>query len=229
MAAGRLYKVNELVQVESIDAGFEGAWFDAAIHKIVNVALPDSGTEAEPRIMYDVKYTRFASAGKPIVESVCEARIRPVPPELVEYEVAVGDHVDAFWRDGWWQGVILKIDEESTVPGENTSKAHVSKGMTVKKYFVGFPQHAHQELCLRKDDLRPVLQLRQVRPDTSPLSPLALRLADLYMPSMNYALRRRKGRGTTRFRRDLLEQTQVSVEMRHPMQQPMQPQQTSSG
>ena len=39
MAGGRLYKVNELVQVESVDAGFEGSWFEATVRKMVNVAL----------------------------------------------------------------------------------------------------------------------------------------------------------------------------------------------
>ena len=115
--------------------------------------------------MYDVKYTRFVSAaGKPIVESVCEARIRPVPPELVGYEVAIGDYVDAFWRDGWWEGVVLKIETETTAPGDEASKAHVSKGTSEQKYLVSFPTHAHQELWVGKDDLRPRLQLRQVGP-----------------------------------------------------------------
>eukprot|EP01044_Picomonas_judraskeda_P033020 COSAG03_NODE_13036_length_519_cov_129.876190_1_plen_124_part_10 len=123
--AGRLYKVNELVQVESVDAGFEGAWFEAVVHKIVSIAPPDDATGAEPRIVYDVKYTRFVSAvGAPIIESVCEARLRPAPPELVGYEPALADHVEAYWRDGWWEGVVLKIEEETSAPGEDTSKAH---------------------------------------------------------------------------------------------------------
>ncbi len=62
--AGRLYKVNELVQVESVDAGFEGSWFEAVVQKIVSVApgqpAADGGTgEAGPRILYDVKYARL--------------------------------------------------------------------------------------------------------------------------------------------------------------------------
>lgn len=86
-----------------------------------------------------------------------------MPPELVDYEVAVGDFVDACWRDGWWEGVVLKIEEETTAPGEDTSKAHVSKGTTEQKCLVEFPGHAHQELWLAKPDLRPALQLRHVR------------------------------------------------------------------
>ncbi len=104
----------------------------------------------------------MSAAGKPIVEAVCEARLRPVPPELVDYQVAVGDFVDAFWRDGWWGGVVLKIEEATTAAGEDTSKAHVSKGTTEQKCLVGFPGHAHQELWLTERELRPALQLRQV-------------------------------------------------------------------
>jgi hypothetical protein len=170
MAGGRLYKVNELVQVESVDAGFEGSWFEAVVHKMVSVAPADASAGAtEPRIMYEVKYTRFVSAaGKPIVEAVCEARMRPVPPELVGYEVALGDYVDAFWREGWWPGVVDKMEEETTAPGEDTSKAHVSKGTAELKCLVRFPDHASQEIWLDKDDLRPLLQLRQVSLHTVP-------------------------------------------------------------
>ena len=63
--AGRLYKVKELVQVESVDAGFEGSWFEAVVEKIVSVAPARAGGEddggkagAEPRILYDVRCER---------------------------------------------------------------------------------------------------------------------------------------------------------------------------
>ena len=149
---GRLYKVNELVQVESVDAGFEAAHFEAVVQKMLSVAPAAEGAgaaavAAEPSIMYDVKYARFVSAaGKPIVEAACEARIRPVPPELTGYEPSLGDYVEAFWRDGWWEGTVVKLDADGG-DGEN-------------KCLVRFPEHSSQEIWLSSDDLRPRLELR---------------------------------------------------------------------
>ena len=158
MAPRRLFKVHELVHVESTDAGFEGCWCEAIVQRIVNVApAPESdgaqagaaagaaAPEQEPRILYDVKYTQFVSdAGKPIVEAVCEARVRPVPPELVGYEASVGDFVDAFWRDGWWEGVVAELKEGAP------------------DALVRFPSHSGQEVLLPRDDLRPILRMQSV-------------------------------------------------------------------
>jgi hypothetical protein len=48
--------------------------------------------------LYEVRYTRFRGMrGKPILEVVCEARLRPEPPEVLGYRPAVGDFVDAYW------------------------------------------------------------------------------------------------------------------------------------
>ena len=183
---GRLYKVNELVQVESVDAGFEGAHFEAVVQKMLSVAPPAAAAAgadsegaaaaaaaaSEPRIMYDVKYTRFVSAaGTPIVEAVCEARIRPVPPELTGYAPSLGDFVDAFWREGWWVGTIVKlVSTHAILQLLLVSRTAVTDCLWLQesegddgedKCLVRFPEHSAQEIWLTADDLRPLLQLRE--------------------------------------------------------------------
>ena len=142
MSAPFVYKVGELVQVESVDEGFEGCWCEAIIQRMVSIA--PAAAAKEPRVMYEAKYTRFVSGtGKPILETVCEARIRRVPPELEGFVAKEGDFVDAFWRDGWWEGIVV---ERAIATGGGG------------KCSVRFPRNNQQKMWLDQDDLRPQLK-----------------------------------------------------------------------
>jgi hypothetical protein len=142
--AERLFKAGELVQVESIDEGFEGCWCEAVNQRIVSIAPP--ATAHEPRAMYEVKYTRFVSgSGKPILETVCESRIRPVPPEMDGFTAQTGEFVDVYWRDGWWEGIILET--------------HGGDGEGDVQCLVRFPKNDQQEMWVGATDCRPQLKL----------------------------------------------------------------------
>ena len=40
--------------------------------------------------------------------------IRPAPPkEQVDLDLEVGTAVDAWWSDGWWEGVVTGLDNSS--------------------------------------------------------------------------------------------------------------------
>jgi hypothetical protein len=111
------FHAGDLVEVESIDSGFEGCWCEAVVQRTVNVtggggAVPRGGdaaansnqsnSAAGAQILYEVKYTRFVSgAGKPIVEVVCETRTRTPPVDVNAPSFTTGEFVEGFWRDGW--------------------------------------------------------------------------------------------------------------------------------
>ena len=101
--------MGDLVEVESCDDGFEGCFCEATVNKqLRSKALPD-GRQLR---MYEVRYSRLVGArGKPILEAVCEHRVRLEPPEVLGYAPKLHDFVDAYWWDGWWQGYVTHVDE----------------------------------------------------------------------------------------------------------------------
>lgn len=41
--------------------------------------------------------------------------IRPTPPDNREdLSLGIGAAVDAWWSDGWWEGVVIGVDSSST-------------------------------------------------------------------------------------------------------------------
>lgn len=101
-----------------------------------------------------MRYTRIAGArGKPILEAVCEHRVRPEPPEVLGYVPRVGDFVDAFWWDGWWQGYVTYINEGK--PGTNEGAiAHVrfpcAKGQMLRLQVKNVRQHVRYDEAERQ-------------------------------------------------------------------------------
>lgn len=94
----------------------------------VSLAIPPSTRLIQSflaRSRYEVRYTRLTGArGKPILEAVCENRVRPEPPEVLGYIPKLHDFVDAFWWDGWWHGYVTYINEGKPGTNEGTV-AHV--------------------------------------------------------------------------------------------------------
>ncbi|XP_065871782.1 DUF724 domain-containing protein 2-like isoform X2 [Euphorbia lathyris] len=98
---------NELkVEVSSDEEGFKGAWYLAKI--IVN-----SNSAPKRKNLVWVQYEDLLSdtdPNNPLIECVDSSLIRPrPPPPLPDQTYEPHDVVDAFHRDGWWKGVVTKI------------------------------------------------------------------------------------------------------------------------
>lgn len=115
-----------LVEVTSDEDGYQGAWFAATIlEKLSNDE-------------YMVKYQSLTNDdGTELFKEKANIKhIRPYPPETVVTDYySLLQEVDALYNDGWWVGVISKVQQG-------------------KKYFIYF-RGTNEEMEFQHSDLRP--------------------------------------------------------------------------
>ncbi|CAI0626160.1 unnamed protein product [Linum tenue] len=92
------------IEVKSDDAGFEGSWF-------AGIIIDLEGTNK-----YLVQYLNLLNEEQTasLREVVSAGNVRPYPPETQSgncYKFL--DKVDAWYNEGWWEGVVLRVDERS--------------------------------------------------------------------------------------------------------------------
>ncbi|KAL9234904.1 hypothetical protein vseg_009719 [Gypsophila vaccaria] len=94
------FEKGERVEVSIEEEGFRGAWFTARIKS-------KSGNKVS------VQYEQLLSSTgrEALVETVDLIQIRPIPPieHLHDRVFKLDDDVDAFYNDGWWEGVVTHI------------------------------------------------------------------------------------------------------------------------
>lgn len=99
------FPVGTPVEVNTDDEGLENVYFSAT------VTLPPSN-ETKPSKNLFVEYKDLLSSedgSDPLRESVKLAFLRPAPPpEDNRGGFEPGDVVDAFYKDGWWIGVVAR-------------------------------------------------------------------------------------------------------------------------
>lgn len=114
------------VEVCTDEDGFQGAWFAANIVKVME----------KDKFFIRYKTIKTDDNKELLTEEVDAEHIRPRPPKVVAAEsFSLTEEVDAFYNDGWWEGVIRKV-----LPGRR-----------YKVYFKG----TDDELMFQHSDLRP--------------------------------------------------------------------------
>ncbi|TQD85855.1 hypothetical protein C1H46_028555 [Malus baccata] len=114
------------VEVCTDEDGFQGAWFAANIVKVME----------KDKFFIRYKTIKTDDNKELLTEEVDAKHIRPRPPKVVAAEsFSLTEEVDAFYNDGWWEGVIRKV-----LPGRR-----------YKVYFKG----TDDELMFQHSDLRP--------------------------------------------------------------------------
>ncbi|CAA7028013.1 unnamed protein product [Microthlaspi erraticum] len=98
------------VEVSYGKDGFKGAWYSAI--------LEETPTKSGPDNLLRVRYTTLLKENTwtPLTQSVDKSFVRPVPPKDLNDVVAVfeeGSAVDAYYKNGWWRGLVLKRKEEA--------------------------------------------------------------------------------------------------------------------
>ncbi|CAK8572551.1 unnamed protein product [Lathyrus sativus] len=99
-----MFKPGTLVEVCSDEDGLKGVWFSATL------------VEAKAGWKFVVEYESLLDDdySKLLREEISLFQIRPRPPKTDDVEqFKFFDEVDAYYRDGWWVGVVSKVLEDS--------------------------------------------------------------------------------------------------------------------
>ncbi|KAK8480664.1 hypothetical protein V6N11_029323 [Hibiscus sabdariffa] len=91
------------IEISSNDPGFRGSWYTGVIIK--------RAPSKKPANKFVVEYTHLFEddAGtKPLRETIDAVDLRPPAPREKLRKFKFSEEVDAFYNDGWWEGVITK-------------------------------------------------------------------------------------------------------------------------
>ncbi|CAK8572550.1 unnamed protein product [Lathyrus sativus] len=96
-AAITIFRPGTLVEISNDVEGYYGSWFTG---KIVCCLHHHKFVVEYDKIMVDEEGTMG------VQETVNLSQLRPIPPKEIIQDLQVGDEVDAYDRDGWWEGRI---------------------------------------------------------------------------------------------------------------------------
>ncbi|KAI4340020.1 hypothetical protein MLD38_024898 [Melastoma candidum] len=143
-------RVGEKIELLCQDSGIRGCWFQCTILQVAHKQLKvrydyvkdEDGTgnleewiPALKAALPDKLGTRFFS----------RLTVRPNPPKVdhTEHSVDIGVAVDAWWSDGWWEGVVIGVNNSADdhlqiyFPGESLFMSFHMKDLRVSRDWVG--------------------------------------------------------------------------------------------
>ncbi|KAL8099682.1 hypothetical protein AgCh_032084 [Apium graveolens] len=122
------FKKGAPIEISSDDPDFRGAWFTGTVINRSKTKQKNQVFVQYHTLMSDKDETKF------LREKVDMIQLRPpAPREMWGREFKVGEEVDAFYSDGWWEGIVTRIE-----------------GVKYVVYFRG----SKEELAFRADELR---------------------------------------------------------------------------
>ncbi|EOA40166.1 hypothetical protein CARUB_v10008882mg [Capsella rubella] len=98
-------KPGAAVEISSDETGFRGSWY---LGKVITIPSSEDKCQVEyTTLFFDKEGT------KPLKEVVDMSQLRPPAPPMSEREkkrvIAIGEEVDAFYNDGWWEGDVTEV------------------------------------------------------------------------------------------------------------------------
>lgn len=144
-----LFAQNEKVEFLCQDSGIRGCWFKCTVLEI---------SRKQMKILYDdvkdedscsnleewVPTNRVAKADKLGMRHAGRPTVRPAYPDNEPSPTfGVGDPADAWWSDGWWEGVISDTSDGENgiyqiyIPGENMYLSTELKNLRISRDWVG--------------------------------------------------------------------------------------------
>ncbi|KAL3643081.1 hypothetical protein CASFOL_013896 [Castilleja foliolosa] len=143
------YTLNEKVEFLSQDSGLRGCWFRCTVLEV---------SKRQMRILYDdvkdddsntnleewIPTFRLAKADKLGMRHAGRPTIRPAYTcKEMDLNFEVGDPADAWWSDGWWEGVVSGTSDAKNgvfqiyIPGEDLYLNIELKNLRVSRDWVG--------------------------------------------------------------------------------------------
>ncbi|XP_059625538.1 DUF724 domain-containing protein 6-like isoform X2 [Cornus florida] len=110
-----LFAKGSLVEVGSDEEGFKGAWYVATVLEPPQRSASKKKNQNRNNRVVHVEYQTLLAeedGSEHLREQVNVEFVRPLPPppeDDVVHSFELNDIVDAFYRDGWWTGVITRL------------------------------------------------------------------------------------------------------------------------
>lgn len=144
------YKVDDKIELLCQDSGIRGCWFRCTVvhvsQKQIKVQYDDVLDEDGGGNLEEwIPAFKLAMPDKLGMRHSGRPTIRPAPTDEAQQELAVetGTAVDAWWSDGWWEGVVSGIDnfDDDNVqvyfPGEGLLRTVCKKDLRVSRDWLG--------------------------------------------------------------------------------------------
>ncbi|KAA8536720.1 hypothetical protein F0562_029198 [Nyssa sinensis] len=93
------------VEISSNDDGFRGAWYTGTVIRPASGKVKNKFLVEYKTLMADEK------GSKPLRETLDVVQLRPPPPRELNRSFKFSEEVDAYYSDGWWEGVITEVLE----------------------------------------------------------------------------------------------------------------------
>lgn len=143
-----LFKVAEKIELLCQDSGIRGCWFRCTALQIsrkqVKVQYDDLQDEEGCGNLEEwIPAFRLAMPDKLAIRHLGRPMIRPAPPkEQMDLAVEVGAAIDAWWSDGWWEGIITGVGScgdnfEVFFPGESLLLNVHKKDLRISRDWLG--------------------------------------------------------------------------------------------
>ncbi|XP_043688404.1 uncharacterized protein LOC122639595 [Telopea speciosissima] len=142
------FKVHEKIELLCQDSGIRGCWFRCTVlresRKQLKVKYDDLQNEDGCGNLEEwIPAFRLAAPDKLGMRCSGRLRIRPRAPEYpVDIPFEIGAPVDAWWCDGWWEGVVTGINStdgslQVYFPGEDFFSTFQRRSLRSSKDWVG--------------------------------------------------------------------------------------------
>ncbi|XP_030517644.1 uncharacterized protein LOC115731121 isoform X1 [Rhodamnia argentea] len=144
------FKVGEKIELLCQDSGIRGCWFRCTILQVTRKKLKvcyddlkdDNGSAHLEEWIPAVKYAAPDKLGMRVSSRLT---IRPIPSSVDQSKppLDVGVAVDAWWSDGWWEGVVIGVNDSEDdnlkiyFPGENLFMSMQMKDLRISRDWVG--------------------------------------------------------------------------------------------
>ncbi|KAG9133094.1 hypothetical protein Leryth_018670 [Lithospermum erythrorhizon] len=106
----RQFKIGTKVEISSNDEGFRGSFFSGTVIRDLKKSRNKNTTSYKVLVEYDTIF-RDNSGSSPLSEEISVVQLRPIPPQDITRPFNISDEVDAYYNEGWWEGVITEVLE----------------------------------------------------------------------------------------------------------------------
>ncbi|XP_051145890.1 uncharacterized protein LOC127261647 [Andrographis paniculata] len=135
--------IGSQIEVLSQDSGIRGCWFKASIIKkhrdklkIRYLDLKDALDDSKGLEEW-ILASRIATPDTLGIRLPRRTMIRPAPINVVSSSLKVGCIIDAYWNDGWWEGIVVSVELDNRMkvylPGEKQELVFCSNNLRHSK------------------------------------------------------------------------------------------------